>query len=111
MKRKIIAVTACATGVAHTYMAAQALKKGAIKMGNLIKVETQGATGVENELSEKDVNIAEVVIFAVDTKVRNKERFEGKIILEVPVNAPIKNAEKVINDALQLIAEKVKRGL
>ncbi|EUJ44794.1 PTS fructose transporter subunit IIB [Paenilisteria rocourtiae] len=106
MKRKIIAVTACATGVAHTYMAAQALKKGAKKMDNLIKVETQGATGIENELTEKDVNIGEVVIFAVDTKVRNMERFAGKTILEVPVSAPIKDAEKVINAALKLIDEK-----
>ena len=48
MKRKIIAVTACATGVAHTYMAAQALKKASKKMGHLIKVETQGATGIVN---------------------------------------------------------------
>lgn len=54
MKRKIIAVTACATGVAHTYMAAQALKKASKKMGHLIKVETQGATGIDNELTTKD---------------------------------------------------------
>ena len=53
-----------------------------------------------------DAQIAEVVIFAVDTKVRNAERFEGKEILEVPVNAPIKDAEKVINDALKLIDTK-----
>ncbi|MFA3959120.1 PTS fructose transporter subunit IIB [Clostridioides difficile] len=105
MKRKIIAVTACATGVAHTYMAAQALKKASKKMGHL-KVETQGATGIDNELTTKDAQIAEVVIFAVDTKVRNAERFEGKEILEVPVNAPIKDAEKVINDALKLIDTK-----
>ncbi|WP_182201760.1 PTS fructose transporter subunit IIB [Paraliobacillus salinarum] len=103
MKRKIIAITACATGVAHTYMAAQALKKAAKKMGHLIKVETQGATGVENELSVKDVSIAEVVILATDTKVRDKERFTGKQILEVPVNAPIKDGEKVIKNALELI--------
>lgn len=75
-------------------------------MGDLIKVETQGATGIENELTEKDVNIGEVVIFAVDTKVRNSERFAGKTILEVPVSAPIKDAEKVINEALKLIDEK-----
>ncbi|EGT5041680.1 PTS fructose transporter subunit IIB [Clostridioides difficile] len=106
MKRKIIAVTACATGVAHTYMAAQALKKASKKMGHLIKVETQGATGIDNELTTKDAQIAEVVIFAVDTKVRNAERFEGKERLEVPVNAPIKDAEKVINDALKLIDTK-----
>ncbi|OJG98933.1 fructose-like phosphotransferase enzyme IIB component 2 [Enterococcus termitis] len=105
MKRKIIAVTACATGVAHTYMAAQALKKGAKSLGDMIKVETQGATGIENELTEKDVAIGEVVIFAVDTKVRNEERFAGKKILKVPVAAPIKNAEKIIQEALALVDE------
>ncbi len=103
MKRKIIAVTACATGIAHTFMAAQALKKEAQKKGYLIKVETQGATGVENELTEKDCQIAEVVIFAVDTKVRNEERFSNKKVLKVPVAAPIKNAEKVIEEALALV--------
>lgn len=97
MKRKIIAVTACATGVAHTYMAAQALKKASKKMGHLIKVETQGATGIDNELTTKDAQIAEVVIFAVDTKVRNAERFEGKEILEVPVNAPIKETVALLS--------------
>ncbi len=105
MKRKIIAITACATGVAHTYMAAQALKKEAKKQEILIKVETQGATGIDNELTEKDVSIGEVVIFAVDTKVRNSERFAGKKILEVPVSAPIKNAAKVLADALALVDE------
>ncbi|MBT2157128.1 fructose PTS transporter subunit IIB [Clostridioides difficile] len=105
MKRKIIAVTACATGVAHTYMDTS-IKESFKKMGHLIKVETQGATGIDNELTTKDAQIAEVVIFAVDTKVRNAERFEGKEILEVPVNAPIKDAEKVINDALKLIDTK-----
>ncbi|MEG0782622.1 MULTISPECIES: PTS fructose transporter subunit IIB [Carnobacterium] len=103
MKRKIIAVTACATGVAHTYMAAQALKKGAKGLGDMIKVETQGATGIENELTGKDVQIGEVVIFAVDTKVRNEERFAGKKILRVPVAAPIKDAEKIIKEALALV--------
>lgn len=103
MKRKIIAVTACATGVAHTYMSAKALKLAAKKLGYLIKVETQGATGIEGELTAKDVQIGEVVIFAVDTKVRNEERFAGKKILRVPVAAPLKNAEKVLNDALALV--------
>lgn len=78
-------------------------KKAAAKRGDLIKVETQGATGIENELNERDCQIGEVVIFAVDTKVRNEERFNGKEILKVPVAAPIKNAEKVIEDALKLI--------
>lgn len=103
MKRKVIAITACATGVAHTFMAAQALKKAAKQMDVLIKVETQGALGIENALTEKDAGIAEVVIFAVDTKVRDKERFAGQHILEVPVNAPIKDGQKVIQDALNLV--------
>lgn len=103
MKRKIIAVTSCATGVAHTFIAAQALKKSAKEMGNLIKVETQGAMGIEGKLTTRDIEIAEVVIFAADTKVREAERFKEKKILEISVSAPIKNAQQVINDALKLI--------
>lgn len=103
MKRKIIAVTACATGIAHTYMSAQALKKAAKEMDYLIKVETQGATGVEGELTPKDCEIGEVVILAVDTKVRGEERFKDKKVLRVPVAAPIKDAKEVINEALALV--------
>lgn len=105
MRKKIIAVTACTTGVAHTYLAAQALKKAAKQMNHLIKVEAQGATGIENELNEKDLEIADVVIWAVDTKVRNEERFAGKIIHQVPVNAPLKNGTQVIQDALDLLGD------
>lgn len=103
MARKLIAVTACATGVAHTYMAEKALLKAAKKMGILMKVETQGATGIGHKLTSKDVQIGEAVIFATDTKVRDAERFEGKTILQVNVSDPIKNAEKVINDALSKV--------
>lgn len=97
---KILAITACATGVAHTYMAAKALEKSAKELGHRIKVERQGAFGIENRITEKDVEIADVVIFAVDTKVREPERFNGKVVYEVGVSAPIKDAKKVINDAL-----------
>jgi PTS system fructose-specific IIB component len=102
MARKLIAVTACATGVAHTYMAEKALLKAAKKMGILIKVETQGATGIGHKLTAKDVQIGEAVIFATDTKVRDSDRFEGSKVLQVNVSDPIKDAEKVINDALAL---------
>jgi len=102
MSRKVIAITACATGVAHTYMAEKALIQQAKKMGVLIKVETQGATGIGNRLTAKDCQIGEVVIFATDTKVRDSERFDGKQILQVNVSDPIKNAQKVIEDALAL---------
>jgi PTS system fructose-specific IIB component len=100
MARKLLAVTACATGVAHTYMAEKALIKAARDMGVLIKVETQGATGIGHKLTEKDVGIGEAVIFATDTKVREEERFNGKKILQVNVSDPIKDAKKVINEAL-----------
>ena len=105
-KRKLIAVTACAMGVAHTYMAERALINAAKKMGVLIKVETQGATGIGHKLTPKDVEIGEAVIFATDTQVRDKERFNGKKILSVQVSDPIKDANKVINDALKLADQK-----
>ena len=105
-KRKLIAVTACAMGVAHTYMAEKALINAAKKMGVLIKVEAQGATGIGHKLTPKDVEIGEAVIFATDTQVRDKERFNGKKILSVQVSDPIKDANKVINDALKLADQK-----
>ena len=66
---KIVAVTACPTGIAHTYMAAEQLEKTAKKLGHAIKVETQGAMGIENELSQADIDAAEVAIFAADIAV------------------------------------------
>ncbi|KRM03982.1 PTS system, fructose-specific IIBC component [Liquorilactobacillus ghanensis DSM 18630] len=105
MKRKLIAVTACATGVAHTYMAEKALIKAAKELGVLIKVETQGATGIGNRLTSKDVSIGEAVIFATDTKVRDAERFDGKKILQIGVSEPIKNGKGVIEKALKVADE------
>lgn len=106
MARKLLAVTACATGVAHTYMAEKALIKAAKKMGVLIKVETQGATGIGHKLTAKDVQIGEAVIFATDTKIRDAERFDNKKVMQINVSDPIKDAEKVINDALELADKK-----
>jgi PTS system fructose-specific IIC component len=92
---KIVAVTACPTGIAHTYMAAAQLEKAAKKLGHTIKVETQGSMGIENELSASDVKDADAAIFATEIAVRNKERFEGKKVLEVSVQDAIKNPEEV----------------
>ncbi len=100
---KIIGVTACPTGVAHTNMAAKALVKTGQKLGYTIKIEKQGALGIQNRLTKDEIEEADVVIFAVEQKVREEKRFEGKIIHKVPVAAPIKNAVKVIEDALSLI--------
>jgi fructose-specific phosphotransferase system IIB component len=92
---KIVAVTACPTGIAHTYMAAEQLEKTAKVLGHQIKVETQGAMGIENELSAKEIREADIVLFAVDIEVEQRERFNGKKIIQVPVQEAIKNPKAV----------------
>jgi len=93
---KIVAVTACPTGIAHTYMAAESLEKAAKSLGHQIKVETQGAMGIENELTAQDIKSADAVIFAVDIAVEQPERFTGRKIIQVPVQDAIKNPTEVI---------------
>jgi PTS system fructose-specific IIC component len=99
--KKIVAVTACPAGVAHTYMAAEGLKKAAKKYGCSIKVETDGASGVENRLTEEDIKEADAVILAIDTAV-NVERFHDKTVIEISVGDAIRKADKII--------EKIQRG-
>ena len=65
----IVAITACPTGVAHTYMAAEKLERVGRELGHNVKVETQGAIGIENELSAKDIKAADVVLLAVDISI------------------------------------------
>jgi fructose-specific phosphotransferase system IIB component len=91
----IVAVTACPTGIAHTYMAAEQLEKTARRLGHRIKVETQGAMGIENELSIEDIAQARAVILAADIRVQKSERFDKLQIIEVPVQEAIKNAEAI----------------
>lgn len=92
----IVAVTACTTGIAHTYMAEEALKKQAAEMGVDIKVETNGASGVGNKLTAEDINNAAGVIIAADKAV-DMPRFNGKALVSRPVAAGIKQAEELIN--------------
>jgi fructose-specific phosphotransferase system IIB component len=92
---KIVAVTACPTGIAHTYMAAEQLEKTAKALGHEIKVETQGSMGIENELSTKDIEEASVAIFAVDIAVERPERFDNLKIVQISVQEAIKNPKGV----------------
>lgn len=92
---RIVAVTACPTGIAHTYMAAEQLEKTAKALGRQIQVETQGAMGIENELSDTEIRQAEIAIFAVDIEVEKRERFEGVKIVQVPVQEAIRNPKAV----------------
>jgi fructose-specific phosphotransferase system IIB component len=96
---KIVAVTACPTGIAHTYMAAEQLEKTAKGLGHSIRVETQGAMGIENQIPSKEIAEADVVIFAVDIEVEKKERFDGKRIVTAGVAEAIKNPKGVLAKA------------
>jgi len=71
----IIAITSCATGIAHSYMSAEAIKKTCKKNGHTCKVEVQGALGIENKLSAKDIEKADLIIFANDVGISKMERF------------------------------------
>jgi fructose-specific phosphotransferase system IIB component len=96
---RFVAVTACPTGIAHTYMAAEQLEKTARKLGHTIKVETQGAMGIENELSQSDIDGAEVVIFAADIAIEQAERFKRIRKIHVPVQAALKNPDAIFAQA------------
>ena len=94
----ILAVTACPTGIAHTYMARDALKKQANQMGVKMKVETNGSGGIKNHLTDEDINKATGIIVAADVHVET-DRFAGKNVVEVPVADGIKRPEELINMA------------
>ncbi|MED4270854.1 fructose-specific PTS transporter subunit EIIC [Geobacillus stearothermophilus] len=98
--RKVLAVTACPTGIAHTYMAADALKAKAAEMGVTIKVETNGSDGVKNELTAKEIEEATAIIVAADKQV-DMDRFDGKPVIQVPVARAIREPEKLIEQALR----------
>lgn len=97
---KILAVTACTTGIAHTYMAAEAIEEAAKSKGYEVKVETRGSVGVENELTAEEINGADAIILACDTAVP-MDRFNGKKVLSVAVSEAIKDTEKLIDRALK----------
>lgn len=92
---KILAITSCPNGIAHTYMAAENLQKAADQLGVEMKVETQGSIGVENELTKQEIEEADGIIIAADKTV-DKSRFVGKKLLEVGVQEGIRHPEKLI---------------
>ena len=100
----LVAVTACTTGIAHTYMAQEALQKVAAEMGVGIKVETNGASGVGNKLTAEDIKKAKAVIIAADKAVE-MDRFDGKPLISRPVADGIRKTEELINLALSGNAE------
>ena len=103
---KIVGVTACTTGIAHTYMAQEALEKECLKRGYELKVETQGGMGIENELSEEEIANADAVILAISIGVEGEERFEEKEdegkVLTLDPSVVIKNVSDVIDQLEKL---------
>ena len=96
---RIVAITACPTGIAHTYMAADYLRAAGKKLGVDVKVEPQGSTATE-PLSTDDIEGADAVIFATDVGVKGRERFAGKPVIESGVKRAVDEPEKMISEAV-----------
>lgn len=106
---KILAVTSCPTGIAHTYMAAEGLEKAAAKAGCAIKIETRGSGGAKNVLTDADIESAECIIVAADAQVP-MERFDGKKVIECQVSDGINKADELLKKALAGDAPVYKAG-
>lgn len=98
----VLAITSCPSGVAHTFLAAKALEKTAAKMGIKIKVETQGANGIVNRITQKDIENAKVVIFAHDVAIKEPQRFKNIKTLDVKTKIAIQDPKKLIEDSLKI---------
>ncbi|MGB8955544.1 MAG: fructose-specific PTS transporter subunit EIIC [Tumebacillaceae bacterium] len=120
MEKRILAVTACPTGIAHTYMAAEALQQAAAEKNISFKVETRGALGVENQLTEAEIAEAHCIIVAAEIDI-DAGRFEGKSLITVPIGEAIRNPGGLLDEALnkeaappelreQVEQKKVQRG-
>lgn len=93
---KIVAVAACTSGIAHTYIAREKLIKAAESRGHTIHVETQGTIGTEYELTPSEVSEADIVILATDIQIVGNERFEGKKTISIPTNVCVKASNQLI---------------
>lgn len=93
----LVAVTACPSGVAHTYMAAEAIETAAKAKGWNCAVETQGSIGIENELTAEQVANADVVILTKDIDIKNQERFKDKTVVRIGVSDAVKRAAAVMD--------------
>jgi PTS system fructose-specific IIB component len=87
---KIVGISACTSGIAHTYIAKEKLIKAGQELGYKVRIETQGTIGTEDELTKEEIMEADLVIIAADIKISGKERFKGKKIVEIPTNIAIK---------------------
>jgi PTS system fructose-specific IIB component len=101
---RLVAITSCPTGIAHSQMAAENLKNTAEELGHEISVEVQGAMGTEDELTADEISEADAVIIAADTAV-SQDRFEGKPLVKGTVKDGVNSAEQLVEDAVELAEE------
>lgn len=101
---RVVAITACPTGIAHTYMAADKLTDTAKKLGISIKVETQGAMGIENRLTEQDIQRADIVILAADINVEHSDRFSNHRCIEVSIQDALQHPRRIFSQCQQQLA-------
>lgn len=93
---KVVGVTSCPSGVAHTYMAAEALILAGKKQGIDVCIETQGGVGVENELSPKDIQEAVCVVLTNDVAIKGMERFKNKKVVQLGISDVMKKADALM---------------
>lgn len=103
---KVLAVTACTAGIAHTYIVAEKLQTAAEELGHQCKVETQGSAGIQNELTPEDIQDADVVIYCHDIAIRGQDRFKGKRIVDVPISLAMKQPKSLLSTIEKKLAAK-----
>ncbi len=103
---KILAVTACTAGIAHTYIVAEKIQQAAEEMGHQCKVETQGSAGIQNELTAADIQDADVVIYCHDIAIRGVERFKDKRVVDIPIALAMKQPKSLIATIEKKLAAK-----
>ncbi|WP_125573080.1 PTS fructose transporter subunit IIB [Levilactobacillus huananensis] len=94
---KIVGVTSCPSGVAHTYMAAEALQKAGKEKDIEVHIETQGTSGVDDELTSGQISAADFVVLSTDTSIRGTERFKGKKVVQLTTTQIIEKADALMN--------------
>ena len=100
----IVCVTSCPAGIAHTYMAAESLRKAAAAKGIELKVETQGSTGRENEITAEDCQRADAALIAADVAISGSERFEDVPTMDCSLSEAIKKAPKILDEIVKAVS-------
>ncbi|WP_207940392.1 PTS system, fructose-specific IIB-like component [Enterococcus sp. DIV2402] len=97
---KVIGISACPTGIAHTYMAADSVENAVKKRNGIVKMETQGSIGIENKLTKADIESADLIIFTAAVTIREEERFEGfeDKIIEVSLQDAIGKIDRILDE-------------